>query len=104
MEQNQFRSKSTEELSDFFHNLFFLDVNLKRGGVFKIDELPSFVVSVYRNKKDAIIGALLMDIPAAACFAGALCDRPQDMIQQIIDTSVFPEDIWEDLENCLNKI
>ena len=102
MEQNQFRSKSTEELSDFFHNLFFLDVSLKRGGVFKIHEIPGFVVSVYKNKNESIIGALLMDIPAAACFAGALCDLPQDMIQQIIETNSFPEDIWEDLQEVLN--
>lgn len=102
MEQNQFRSKSTEELSDFFHNLFFLDVSLKRGGVFKIHDLPGFVVSVYKNKNEAIIGALLMDIPAAACFAGALCDLPQDVIQQIIDNNSFPEDIWEDLQEVLN--
>ena len=102
MEQNQFRSKSTEELSDFFHNLFFLDVSLKRGGVFKIHEIPGFVVSVYRNKNESIIGALLMDIPAAACFAGALCDLPQDVIQQIINNNSFPEDIWEDLQEVLN--
>ena len=64
--------KSVEELSGIFHNLFFLNVSVTRGGVFDIHTVPSFVVSVYRNSNDAIIGALLLDIPAAACLAGAL--------------------------------
>ncbi len=102
MEQNQFRTKSVEELSEFFHNLFFLDVSVKRGGVFDIQSMPSFVVSVYRNKNDAIIGALLLDIPAAACLAGALCDLPEDIITGIIASDSFTEDIWGDLQEVLN--
>ncbi len=102
MEQNQFRTKSVEELSEFFHNLFFLNVSVKRGGVFDIQSLPSFVVSVYRNKNDAIIGALLLDIPAAACLAGALCDLPEDIITGIIASDSFTEDIWGDLQEVLN--
>ena len=102
MEQNQFRRKSVEELSEFFHNLFFLNVSVTRGGVFDIHTVPSFVVSVYRNSNDAIIGALLLDIPAAACLAGALCDLPEDMIEKIVDSRTFNEDIWGDLQEVLN--
>ncbi len=102
MEQNQFRTKTEEELSEFFHNLFFLGVNIKRGGVFDIHSMPSFVVSVYRNQSDAIIGALLLDIPAAACLAGALCDLPEDIITGIIASDSFTEDIWGDLQEVLN--
>ena len=66
LEQNQFRTKTIVELSEFFHNLFFLNVSVTRGGVFNIHNIPSFVVSVYRNNKESIIGALLLDVPAAA--------------------------------------
>lgn len=102
LEQNQFRTKSVEELSEFFHNLFFLNVSVTRGGVFDIDITPSFVVSVYRNANDAIIGALLLDLPAGACLAGALCDLPEDMIEEIIESRSFNDDIWGDLQEVLN--
>ena len=102
MELNQFRTKTVEELSEFFHNLFFLNVSVTRGGVFDIHNIPSFVVSVYRNNNDAITGALLLDLPAAACLAGALCDLPEDMISEIINSSTFTDDIWGDLQEVLN--
>ena len=102
MEPNQFRTKTVEELSEFFHNLFFYTVTVSRGGVFNIHKLPSFVVSVYKNSDDAIVGALLLDISAAACLAGALCDLPEDTIDEITTTNTFSDDIWEDLQEVLN--
>ena len=102
MEQNQFRTKTVEEAGEFFHNLFFLNVSVTRGGVFNIHKMPSFVVSVYRNANETIIGALLLDIPAAACLAGALCDLPEDMIAEIIRSNKFNDDIWGDLQEVLN--
>ena len=101
LEQNQFRNKTVEELSDFFHNLFFLQADVSHGGVFDIHNMPSFVVSVYRNQEDAIIGALLLDIPAAACLAGALCDLPQESITNIIESQSFTDEIWGDLQEVL---
>ena len=101
LEQNQFRNKTVEELSDFFHNLFFLQADVSHGGVFDIHNMPSFVVSVYRNQDEAIIGALLLDIPAAACLAGALCDLPKESITNIIDSQSFTDDVWGDLQEVL---
>ena len=101
LEQNQFRNNTVEELSDFFHNLFFLQAEVSHGGVFDIHNMPSFVVSVYRNPDEAIIGALLLDIPAAACLAGALCDLPKESITKIIESQSFTDDIWGDLQEVL---
>ena len=101
LEQNQFRNKTVEELSDFFHNLFFLQADVSQGGVFDIHNMQSFVVSVYRNQEDTIIGALLLDIPAAASLAGALCDLPPESITNIIDSNSFTDEIWGDLQEVL---
>ena len=102
LEINQFRALSSEELSQFFYNLFLSEVSVRSGGYLVLRELPAFVVSVYKNSKDAIIGALLLDIPAAAALAGALCDLPEDGIQDIIDTNSFPNSVWGDLREVLN--
>ena len=102
LEINQFRALSSEELSQFFYNLFLSEVSVRSGGYLVLRELPAFVVSVYKNSKDAIIGALLLDISAAAALAGALCDLPEDGIQDIIDNNSFPDSVWGDLREVLN--
>ena len=101
-ELNQFRSKTIEELADFFYNLFYIDVTMRRGGLLPIDPDESFVVAAYKNDSNAIIGALLLDIPAAASLAGTLSDVPPDIIENIIKNKTFTESLWDDLNEVLN--
>ena len=102
METNSFRSRTPEELAQFYSDLFVLDVDIKKGGSFSVENTPTFVVSVYKNQNGAIIGAMILDIPAAASFSGALSDLPEDLIQGIIQSSEFTKEMWEDLYEVLN--
>ena len=102
MEPNYFRSRTPEDLAQFYSDLFVLDVDIEKGGNFSIEKARAFVVSVYKNQDGAIIGAMILDIPAAASFSGALSDLPEDLIQGIIQSSEFTKEMWEDLYEVLN--
>ena len=90
------------ELAQFYSDLFGLDVEVQKGGEFHIEETNSFVVSFYKNQDGVIIGALVLNIAAAASFSGALSDLPEDLIQGIIESSEFTKEMWEDLCEVLN--
>ncbi len=102
MTPNYFRSRTPRDLAQFYSDLFVLDVDIEEGGNFSIQTADSFVVSVYKDQNGAIIGAMILDMSAAASFSGALSDLPEDMIQGIIQSSEFTKEIWEDLYEVLN--
>jgi formylglycine-generating enzyme required for sulfatase activity len=102
LEPNRFRSKTPKELAQFYSDLFGLDVEVQKSGAFHIEETNAFVVSFYKNQDGVIIGALILNIAAAASFSGALSDLPEELIQGIIESSEFTKEMWEDLCEVLN--
>ena len=102
MEPNYFRSRTPEELAQFYSDLFVLDVEIKKEGEFSLEEASAFVVSFYKNQNGDLIGAMILDIAAAASFSGALSDLPEDLIQGIVQSSEFTKEMWEDLYEVLN--
>jgi len=100
---DEIESRTPENLEAFFNEQINVSIRFLENGYLDTGKRAAFVVALYKNEKNILIGAIAMDYLVAVSGAAAMANLPYDVVEQAAENEDITGRVYELMKNFFSS-